>query len=195
MKKRGERGQPARPRFNVRPSPEDALKQRDECPFPELLTDGKGLDFMLPLPPWGSAETYEMESNFAVLRVDPKASNGARFEAGIVRAIAGYDFEPFDIGSFFSELLSRWDADTVESHFKDIIRMRKQAGENPHRNFLAYRAYVDFLKEYGFQPTMPRLTNYITERPKVYPVGISKPAGHKEWWTLFFESGLVRLAE
>jgi hypothetical protein len=192
MKKRG---QPARPRFNVRVSPEDALTEREESPFPDLVSDGRGLDFMLPPPPWGDASRHEMETNLAVLRVDPKASNYGRFETDIVRAIAGYDFEPFDIGKFFSELLSRWDAETSAAHFNDILRMRKQADEPPHRNFLAYQAYVDFLTEYGFQPTMPRLTEYIISKPAAYPVGISKPAGHKEWWALFFESGLVRLAE
>jgi hypothetical protein len=198
------RGQPRRPSGNVRLAPEDVASERarypDGHPELDLLVDGKGLDFRLPPPPWDDYDREAMHTNLARLRVDPKSSNQvAIFETALVRTIAnieGDDWTTFyDVGKYFGELLSKWDHDTAERIFKDVLRMRRTADEPPHRNFLAYRAYCDFLLEYGFDPSMPRLTEFIESSPRKYPVGIENKAGSKDWWQMFFEAGLVRLAE
>jgi hypothetical protein len=196
MKKRGN---PARPRLNVRMSPEELEAERAALTdFPEMLEmlpDGKGLDFQLPPPPWDDYWTEQMENNLARLRVDPKSSNANALEISLVRTIARLENDYSDIGRYLGVLLSERNHDTAERVFNDVLRMRKSADEPPHRNFLAYRAYCDFLLEYGFEPSIPRLTEFIKASPAKYPVGITTPAGHKEWWNMFFESGLVRLAE
>jgi hypothetical protein len=193
------RGQPRRPSYNVRQPAEAVEAERklyaDTPELQELLPDGKGLDFRLPLPPWDDCTREEMENNLARLRVDPKASNHAALEIPLVRIIAGAGADYYDVGRYLGELLAEWDCETAERIFKDILRMRKAADESPHRNFLAYRAYCDFLLEFGFEPSMPRLTQFIKDNPSKYPVGIDKPAGNKDWWQMFFEAGLVRLAE
>jgi hypothetical protein len=196
------RGQPARPRLNVRTAPEEIEAERNSYPeghpFRDMLGDGKGLDFRLEPPPWDEFWQEQMESNLARLRVDPKASNYEALEISLVRAIAGLepDFLPYhDVGRYFCDLLAEWDAETAKRIFGDVLRMRKAADEPPHRNFLAYRAYCDFLLEFGFEPSMPRLTEFVKAKPTAYPVGISTPTGSKEWWQMFFEAGLVRLAE
>jgi hypothetical protein len=193
------RGQPRRPSYNVRQSPEEIAAERSQYaegdPFLELLSDGKGLDFRLPPPPWDDYTHEEMNCNLARLRVDPKASNHVALEVSLVRTIAGVGAEYYDVGRYLGELLAQWDYETTERILKDVLRMRKAADEPPHRNFWAYRAYCDFLMEFGFDPSMPRLTEFIKASPRKYPVGIDKPAGNKDWWQMFFEAGLVRLAE
>jgi hypothetical protein len=196
MKKRG---QPARPRHNIRLTAEEIAAELERHPegdpLRELLDDGQGIDFRLPDHPWSERDHMDAQDNLAILRVDPKASNFARLEAPIVRAIAGLEFEFYDIGKYFGEMIADWPLETVERHFADILRLKKYATEPPHRNYIAYRAYCDFLSEFGFNPSMPRLTEFIRSNPRKYPVGIDKPPGGKEWWQMFFEAGLVRLAE
>lgn len=184
---------------------EDAIQDVIDRRAEESITlqmegDGQGLDYRLPPPPWSDYDRESMHTNLARLRVDPQSSNQvAIFEPAIVRTIANVEGDDgdtfFDIGQYFGELLSKWDHETAEPIFKDVLRMRKAADEPPHRNFLAYRAYCDCLLEFGFDPSMPRLTAFIKETPCKYPVGIDKPAGHKEWWQMYLEAGLVRLAE
>lgn len=198
------RGQPRRPSGNVRRSPEDvaaeSARYAEGHPELDLLDDGKGLDFRLPSPPWNDYDREAMHVNLARLRVDPKSSNQvAIFEKSLVRTIAKIEGDDcitfYDVGKYFGELLSEWDHETAQRVFKDVLRMRLAADESPHRNFLAYRAYCDFLLEFGFDPSIPRLTEFITSNPAKYPVGIKKPVGDKDWWQMFFEAGLVRLAE
>lgn len=193
------RGQPARPSYNVRLSASELEAERaalaDSPELLELLPDGKGLNNQLPPPPWDEYWAEQMENNLARLRVDPKASNHQALEISLVRAIAGLEADCFDVGRYVCELLAEWNHETAGRIFADITRMRKAADEPPHRNFLAYRAYCDFLLEFGFEPSMPRLTQFIKAKPAAYPVGITTPAGSKEWWQMFFEAGLVRLAE
>lgn len=207
------RGQPRRPRFNVRVSAEEIQRELDSLlpddPMRELVGDGKGLDFRLPPPPWDESSIRQREMNLATLRVDPKATNQLAYMGNSLALVicrmhideeTRKDYFTEDEGevstmfSYFYQLLADH-PDLVKSHFDEIVRMLKELDQPPHRNFLAYKAYCDFLEEFGFDPTMPKLTNFIKTHPERYPVGIPKPAGNKEWWTLYFESGLVRLAE
>tara|TARA_R110000868_G_scaffold230480_1_gene483636 strand:- start:325 stop:915 length:591 start_codon:yes stop_codon:yes gene_type:complete len=196
MKKRGP---PRRPSLNVRLSPEEILAEREqypeEDPFSELLADGQGIDYRLPIPPWDDYHRTEMADNLARLRVDPCHSNHAQLETPLVRAIAGLDFEYYDVGLYIGQLLAEWSEDTAKQVFGDILRMKRTAEHLPHRNFLAYLAYCDFLKENGFEPTRQRLARYIKDNPAKYPVGINKPTTDEQWWEMFRQAGLVRLEE
>lgn len=196
-------GRPTRPSGNVRDT-DGTAAERARYPDGhwqlEMLCDGKGLDFRLPPPPWADHDREAMFTNLARLRVDPKSSNQvAIFETAIGRTVASLEGDDLnthhDIGKYFGDLLAKWDHKTAERIFKDVLRMRQTADEPPHRNFLAYRAYCDFLLEFGFDPSMPHLTRFIQSNPGKYPVGIEKPASAKEWHDMFFEAGLVRLAE
>lgn len=196
------RGQPKRPRYNVRTSCEDVEQQSASSPFPsDSFDDGKGIDYRLPIPPWNAHDLNTITRNLARLRVDPKHTNhSADNMESAVLAIAGleherYEHDCYNLGNQMIELLSARNHDAASEIFNDMLRMIKFAADPPHRNFFAYRAYCDFLTEFGHQPTMPRLTSFIKERSAVYPVGISSGTGSKEWWQMYFESGLVRLVE
>ena len=188
---------PSRPRLNVRLSPEQIIADREQ--YGDMAGDGLGIDYRLPLPPWDSSALEFMSDNLATLRVDPTHSNYAQMEISIVRAIAGvdtnYEIHSHYVGVTFDKLLGDCSADTLESKFNEIIRMKKTAEEPPHRNFLAYRAYCDFLLEFGFEPTRQKLAKFIRENLVKYPVGLREPTTGKEWWEMFFEAGLVRLEE
>jgi hypothetical protein len=189
------RGQPQRPSYNVRLSPAEIIAEQESDTPEWLQDDGQGIDFRLPPPPWDDFHKEEMERNLAILRVDPCHSNYAQFESHIVRAIAGLSFEYYDIGLYFGTLLNEWPEETAKKVFGDILRMKRTAEEQPHKNFLAYLAYCDFLKANGFAPTRQRLARFIKENPAKYPVGISTPTTGKEWWEMFRQAGLVRLEE
>lgn len=200
MKKRG---QPQRPKLNVKSSPEDVLSALEQFPeddpMRELMPDGRGIDYRLPPPPWGESIKKMIRDNLAILRVDPNHSNHAQMEIYIVRAIAGnehsFEADSATMGERFFEMLSDWNADTLASEFSDILRMKKQREQPPHRNYLAYRAYCDFMLEFGFEPTRGKLAKFILENLKKYPVGLSEPTNGKPWWDMFFDAGLSRLEE
>ena len=192
MKKRGA---PRRPSLNVRLSPEEIIADQDSGFPEEMFGDGQGIDYRLPPPPWDACWKEQMENNLAVLRVDPCHSNYAQLETSLVRAIAGLEFEFYDIGLYFGDLLNQWNEETAKTIFNDILRMKRTATEPPHRNFLAYLAYCDFLKANGFDPSRQRLARFIKDNPSMYPVGIATPTTAKEWWEMFRQAGLVRLEE
>jgi hypothetical protein len=73
--------------------------------------------------------------------------------------------------------------------------MKRQREQPPHRNYLAYRAYCEFMASHGFEPTRKKLAKFILEQPEKYPVGLSKPTNGKPWWDMFFDAGLSRLEE
>lgn len=191
---------PTRPQLNIRLSPEEIVAQQDELDiFDGNLSDGLGVDFQLPPPPWDKNTLEFMADNLATLRVDPKHSNTMQMEICIVRTIAKTEEEievtNSFLGDYIAQLLSEWETETVKKVFADIIRMKQTSEEPPHRNFLAYRAYCDFLLEFGFEPTRQKLAKFIRENFVKYPVGLREPTTGKEWWEMFFEAGLVRLEE
>lgn len=193
------RGQPKRPKLNVRAKPEEIAAMLAEFapddPFREVMPDGRGIDFMVPPPPWDDSTLEQIRDNLAILRVDPTHSNHEQMNSAIVRTIAGeFGFSDF-IGAYVADLLLEWDHDTAETVFKDILRMKKQVEELPHRNHVAYVAYLDFLTEFGFQPTRQKLLRFIDEQPAKYPVLLNEPTTGKTWWKMLFDAGLSRLEE
>lgn len=189
------RGQPKRPSLNVRLSTAEIIAEQDTG-FPEdMLSDGQGIDYRLPPPPWDACSKEQMENNLAVLRVDPCHSNYVQLETSLVRAIAGLDFDFYDIGLYFGDLLNKWNEENAKTIFNDILRMKRTATEPPHRNFIAYLAYCDFLKANGSEPSRQRLARFIKDNPAKYPVGISSPTTDKQWWDMFRQAGLIRLKE
>lgn len=200
MKKRG---QPARLKLNIRSSPEEIIGELEQFseddPMRELMPDGLGVDYRLPPPPWDETTKEIIRDNLAILRTDPNHSNAAQTEISIVRAITGndntYEADSMTLGNRFFDLLSGWDSETVEREFSDILRMKRQCEQPPHRNYLAYRAYCEFMTSHGFEPTRRKLAKFILEQPDKYPVGLSKPTNGKPWWDMFFDAGLSRLEE
>lgn len=193
------RGAKPKPRLNARSTPEQIAQElaqfSPDDPFRDLMPDGYGIDFMIPLPPWDDITAEHAKDNLAILRVDPTHTNAARMEISIVRTIAG-DFGFYDeIGQYIGELLLEWDAETTKTFFNDVLRMKQQMEQQPHRHFLAYRAYLDFLEEFGFQPTKQRLAKFIQENLGKYPVGLPVNINATEWWDMFFGAGLSRLNE
>jgi hypothetical protein len=191
---------PTRPQLNVRLSPEEIVALQDESDiFDDNLSDGLGIDFRLPPPPWDKNTLEFMADNLAILRVDPKHSNTMQMETCIVRTIAKTE-EYIEItnsylGDYMAQLLSEWDAEMVKKVFADIVRMKENEQLPPHRNFLAYRAYCDFLLEFGFEPTRQKLAKFIRANLAKYPVGLREPTTGTPWWDMFAEAGLVRLEE
>jgi hypothetical protein len=200
MKKRG---QPARLKLNLKSSPEEMLSDKEQFPkgdpMREIMPDGLGIDYRLPTPPWDETTKEIIRDNLAILRTDPNHSNAVQMEISIVRAIAGNDqtheVDAMVMGDRFFELLSDWNSDTAEREFSDILRMKRQREQPPHRNYLAYRAYCEFMASHGFEPTRKKLAKFILEQPEKYPVGLSKPTNGKPWWDMFFDAGLSRLEE
>ena len=201
------RGQPKRPKLNVRTKPEEISAMLAEFapddPFRDVMPDGRGIDFMVPLPPWNAATTEQIRDNLAILRVDPNHSNYAQMEIGVVRAIAkieseelNYEIHTHQMGVLFDKLLAETSADAVEQVFSDILRMKKKSEESPHPVYHTYKAYLDFMEEFGFQPTKQRLAKFISSNFTKYPVG-KKPANVNatEWWDMLFDAGLSRLNE
>lgn len=200
------RGQPKRPKLNVRTKPEDVLAELAEFapddPMRGMVGDGCGIDFMVPPPPWNDATMEQIRDNLAILRVDPNHSNYAQMEIGVVRAIAeieseelNYEIHTHQMGVLFDRLLAETSAETVGQVFSDILRMKKQSEQPPHRNYLAYLAYCDFLTEYGFEPTRQKLAKFIKTNKAKYPVGLHNNTAAKEWWEMFSDAGLARLEE
>jgi hypothetical protein len=194
---------PARPRLNVRLSPDEILSEKEQFhegdPMREMIGDGNGIDYRLPPPPWNKNTLEIMTDNLAILRIDPKHSNVMQMETCIVRTIAkteeNIEVTNSFLGDYMAELLSEWDAETVKKVFADILRMKENEQLPPHRNFLAYRAYCDFLLEFGFEPTRQKLAKFIVANHAKYPVGLGKTTTGKDWWEMFFEAGLARLEE
>lgn len=213
MKKK-RKGAPPRPRLNVRASPEEIQAERDDphsiynwAGFADTIDDGKGIDYRLPLPPWDERTREQICDNLAILRVDPNHSNSMQHEICIVRTIAKsqeyieniseeyIENQDIHLGAYMYELLSEWGADTAKKVFADIVRMKQKAEDPPHRNFLAYRAYRDFLLEFGFEPTRKKLAKFILKHTPKYPVGLKGQTSGKPWWDMFFDAGLSRLEE
>lgn len=200
MKKRG---QPARIKLNPKITPEQIIGELEEFseddPMHELIQDGRGIDYQLPPPPWSETTKEMIRDNLATLRVDPNHSNVAQMEVSIVRAIAEndqtYEADSIRLGSLFYKILADCNSETTEEKFADIVRMKRQREQPPHRNYLAYRAYCEFMASHGFEPTRRKLAKFILEQPDKYPVGLSKPTNGKPWWDMFFDAGLSRLEE
>jgi hypothetical protein len=200
MKKRG---QPARIKLNPEITPEQIIGELEEFseddPMRELIGDGRGIDYRLPPLPWDEMTQERIRDNLATLRVDPNHSNMAQTEISIVRAIAGndqtYEADSISMGSLFFNILADCNSETAEEKFSEITRMKRQRERPPHRNYLAYRAYCEFVASHGFEPTRRKLAKFILEQPDKYPVGLSKPTNGKPWWDMFFDAGLSRLEE
>ena len=207
------RGRPPLGRINTHTTGEELEQLREDFrkdfPSTGFVPDGKGIDFRLPLPPWDEAYLKRREINLAILRVDPYSTNRTAyyfecFPLAICQVNSvGKTYEKYfrkdkrdesDVCAMFYELLAQPPID-AKSQFDDIMKMQEALQEPPHRNFVAYMAYCDFLEEFGFDPSMPRLTRFISDDPEKYPVGISTPPSSKEWWTMYFEAGLVRIGE
>jgi hypothetical protein len=199
MKKRG--GQP-RPKYNVRDiegAATDLSEFPEGDPMRELMPDGQGLDYRLPPYPWDESTREFMTANLARLRVDPTHSNHTANETAIIRTIAKSEKEIEAtnswLGIYMSDLLADESAETAQQIFSDIISMKKWMEKKPHRHFLAYLAYCEFLKTFDLKPTRQRLAKFIKENPAKYPVGLSVPTTATEWWDMFLGAGLVRLEE
>ena len=200
MKKKG---QPPKPRYNVRDleGAAEYLSTFDEGdPMRELMPDGRGIDYRLPPYPWDKSAREFMADNLAKLRVDPThANHTAQVETAIVRTIAKSENEieltNSCLGDFMAELLAEQSAETAQQVFSDIIKMKKQMQEKPHKHFLAYLAYCEFLKTFDLKPTRQRLAKFIEGNPAKYPVRLKVPTTDKQWWHMFLGAGLVGLEE
>lgn len=194
------RGGQRKAKFDIRTPREEheaeLAQYSEDDPMREMLGDGLGADFHLPIPPWDQYWLDEKAEHLSLLRVDPTSTNGvAQLWKCVVRAIAGQEFSGYVIQDFFSKLISVHRSHVAEKHFAEIIEMMKWMDRPPHRNYHAYQAYCDFLEEFGFEPTKTKLIRFIRENPEKYPVGISKPCGNKEWYSMIEDAGLFRLGK
>lgn len=196
MKEKKTVGRPELIKYNGWISP--CKNERDENWPEHLQSDGRGLDYRVPPPPWDAQTESEIHDNLLRLRIDPTSTNGlAVSHPHFARALLSYphELDKHQIAEEMAELLSQWGANEIKTNLLEIVRMAEERDKAPHPNYHALRAYYDFVREFGFDPTQKKLMEYLVAKSDEYPLWNEAPlSGSKQWWDLFLAAGLSRLA-
>ena len=112
-----------------------------------------------------------------------------------VPVIAGHasDWWKRSIGDFVILALEHESPELLEHIFKRVVTLKRTFvdADYRHRNYFAYRAYLDYRIEFASEPSKPELKAYILARPKIYK---NAPLDKKDWTRLWKASGLSGLA-
>lgn len=168
-------------------------------PYLDMMDDqGKNIEHKLPDPPLHCLALQRAETILARLRVDPALANEtAESCPEIVALIVSreYHFHELEpdteaISRLITELLKSHSHECMTAVFDDIKSMVEKLARPPHRNFYAFKAYVDFLHEFGFQPTRAGLNRFIEADNDKYPVDQPGPTFEKGWAEMLEAAGL-----
>ena len=136
---------------------------------------GINISHRLPIPPWDKDDNAKAQKILGRLLV---ASQELKF--------LDESLDEEKLGEFFGDLLRyKWSsAAWFELVVRDIRAMLKNIADPPHRNFLAFQAYVDFLSDRGHEPSRQGLCRFIKNNPKEYPVNLPDDTNDKAWWEM-----------
>jgi|GEM_PF-2304933 len=138
-----------------------------------------------------SAQT-ERQDRLNQLRVNPKgnASLPPLFSNLVMKNAS--KMEKSLLGNGLIEMIEAFETPVLEKLFKGILEMKRNSEDSPRRNYYAYSAYCNFLKENGKEPTKPELKKFIQRNPDLYLVGILEKGG---WTIVWKETGLSTLKD
>ena len=100
------------------------------------------------------------------------------------------------VGREMVDALYEKNAVELREFFDRIMKIKIEAErsykEKPHRNYYGYKAYCDFTKDHGFNPTKSRLKKFILGRPDRY-LNMPDQSDLKGWTDVWKDTGLFNL--